>query len=146
MVSVLHISTADNVGGSARSAYRIHCGLRVLGHRSRMLVRTRVTNDPDVGLVHAGRTAVWGLDLIGRYIADQLDLQYWCYPSSFLLPRHPWFHEADVIQLYNTHGGYFSHLALPRLSRRRDIVRTPMIATAGGSAVVRAPFSASTQP
>jgi glycosyltransferase involved in cell wall biosynthesis len=122
MLSVLHISTADNAGGSGRSAYRIHCGLRGLGHRSRMLVRTRVTADPDVGFVHGGRPAVRGLDLLGRYVVDRLDLQYWWYPSSHLLPRHPWFHEADVIQLYNTHGGYFSHLALPRISRDRPVV------------------------
>ncbi|MGH7380724.1 MAG: glycosyltransferase family 4 protein [Candidatus Methylomirabilales bacterium] len=122
MLSVLHISTADNLGGSGRSAYRIHCGLRELGHRSRMLVRTRVTNDPDVGFPHGGRPIVRGLDLLGRYVVDRLDLQYWWYPSSFLLTRHPWFREADIIQLYNTHGGYFSHLALPRISRQRPVV------------------------
>jgi len=121
-LNILHISTADNVGGSARSAYRIHCGLRELGHRSRMLVRTRVTNDPDVGFLHGGRPTIRGLDLLGRYVVDRLDLQYWWYPSSFLLTRHPWFRAADVIQLYNTHGGYFSHLALPRISRHRPVV------------------------
>lgn len=122
MLNILHISTADNTGGSARSAYRIHRGLREQGHRSRMLVRTRVTNDPDVAPVHGGRPMIRGLDLFGRYVVDRLDLQYWWYPSSFLLTRHPWFRDADIIQLYNTHGGYFSHLALPRISRHRPMV------------------------
>lgn len=33
-----------------------------------------------------------------------------------------WVREADVIQLFNTHGGYFSHLALVPLSRGRPVV------------------------
>ena len=47
MTNILHISTTDNLGGSGRSAYRIHTGLRKLGCTSRMLVSLRSTADPD---------------------------------------------------------------------------------------------------
>lgn len=121
MLSVLHISTADNVGGSARSAYRIHCGLRELGHRSRMLVGWKATDDPDVGRVWPN--GFWRIfDRISGEVGDRLGLQYLCLPSSRRLPRHQWVQEADVFQLYNTHGGYLNHTILPRLAAGRPIV------------------------
>jgi glycosyltransferase involved in cell wall biosynthesis len=119
-LSVLHLSAADNAGGSGRSAYRLHSGLKQLGVASRMLVGRRVTDDPDVALITDG----WRgrLEQFGGRIADRLGLQYWWYPSSGALAARPWFREADVVQVFNTHGGYFSHLALARLSRLRPIV------------------------
>lgn len=119
-LSVLHISTWDNVGGSARAAYRLHTGLKRLGMRSRMLVGHKSTDDPDVRVI-GGRV---GGEIERRWgrVVDGLGLQYFCYPSSFTLGRTRWVAEADVIQLFNTHGGYFSHLALGLLSRRRPVV------------------------
>jgi glycosyltransferase involved in cell wall biosynthesis len=120
-MNVLHISATDNVGGSGRSANRIHRGLRALGHDSKMLVNYRVTNDPDVGYIW--RSLGWRAgDWLARGVTERLSLQYLFYPSSFGLARHPWFREADVIQLYNTHGGFFSHSALAMLSRRKPVV------------------------
>lgn len=120
-LAVLHVSTADNEGGSGRSAYRIHDGLRRLGHTSHMLVGTRTTDDPDVDTVHGG-----GLPRLADRLAEEatrrLGLQYWAYPSSRRVLAHPWARGADIIQLYNTHGGYFSHRLLPRLSALAPIV------------------------
>ena len=50
-LSIVHFSTADGEGGSARSAHRIHSALRRRGHRSRMLVKYRVLEDEDVDTV-----------------------------------------------------------------------------------------------
>lgn len=119
-LSVVHLCTADRLGGAARSAYKVHSGLRARGVRSRMLVGTRVTNDPDVAPV-AGGPRRW-LDRMAVAATDRLSWQYLYVPSSNRLPRHPWVSQADVIQLYNTHGGYFSHRVLPRLARDRPIV------------------------
>ena len=47
-MKITHISTADIVGGAARSAYRLHTGLRALGHDSTLFVEKRVSNDPSV--------------------------------------------------------------------------------------------------
>ncbi len=118
-LSVLHLSASDNFGGSGRSANRVHVGLKRLGVRSRMLVGWKVTKDPQVRLID-GRG--WLLNrAIGRTV-DRLGLQSLFYPSSMALPLHPWFRQADVVQLYNLHGGFFSPTALPWLSRFRPVV------------------------
>lgn len=120
-LSVVHFSTADNEGGSGRSAYRIHDGLRRLGHKSHMLVGTKFTNDADVDTVHGG-----GLGRLTDRVAEEatrrLGLQYLYYPSSRRLLGHPWVVKADIVQLYNTHGGYFSHRLLPALAGRAPVV------------------------
>ncbi len=120
MLTVLHISTADNIGGSGRSAYRVHTGLRRLGVRSRMLVGLKTTDDEDVDLIATRR--FWMLDRAVGKVVDSFSLQHLFYPSSFFLPRRQWFKEADVVQFYNTHGSYFSHTVLPILSRRKPLV------------------------
>jgi len=119
-LTVLHLSCWDNKGGSGRSAYRLHSGLKQLGVRSRMLVGRKQTHDPDVKVI--GGRLLGRLDRLGGQMIDQLDLQYLFYPSSFLLSRAQWVQEADVIQIFNTHGGYFSHLALIPLSQHRPVV------------------------
>jgi glycosyltransferase involved in cell wall biosynthesis len=119
--NVLHISEADAAGGAARSAFRLHRGLRELGWRSRMLVGQRRTTDPDVRLLK--RNLAWrAADRACATVTDRLDLQYVLYPSSFGVALDPWFRAAEVVQLYNVHGSYFSHTALPFLSRRRPLV------------------------
>jgi glycosyltransferase involved in cell wall biosynthesis len=55
-------------------------------------------------------------------VLDRLGLQYALYPSSFGVGRDPWFRDADVVQLHNLHGSYFSFTALPVLTRRRPTV------------------------
>jgi len=120
-LSVLHVSQCDAGGGSAASAYRIHDTLRGLGTGSRMLVGERRTDDRDVRLLK--RNVGWRVaDRAVLEVTDRLSLQYACYPSSFGLARDSWFRAADVVQLYNLHGSYFSPLALPFLSRRKPLV------------------------
>ncbi|MBV8653192.1 MAG: glycosyltransferase [Alphaproteobacteria bacterium] len=121
MLSVLHISTSDSEGGSARSARRVHEGLRRLGHRSHMLVGTKASEDPDVDTVHgggAGRVA----DRVIEETTKRAGLQYLWYPSRRRVLAHPWLREAGIVQLYNTHGGYFSHRLLPDLAQRARLV------------------------
>jgi glycosyltransferase involved in cell wall biosynthesis len=121
MLNVLHISTTDNLGGSGRSAYRVHSGLKNLGVRSRMLVGLKVTSDNDVlPVTQEGINAA--ADRFFSRALGRLSLQYLFFPSSFRLLAHQWFKEADVVQLYNTHGNYFSHTVLPLMSRRRPVV------------------------
>lgn len=50
-MNVVHLSTNDVSGGAARSAYRIHTGLRSLGVDSTMLVRSRQSDDDSVAEV-----------------------------------------------------------------------------------------------
>ncbi len=119
-LSVLHISQTDHLGGSGRSAHKIHAGLRALGVQSRMLVSLKETGDPDVDLISRGVLKL--ADDVSRKLTHFLGLQYLFFPSSFALLNHPWYREADVIQLYNTHGGYFSHTVLPLMARNKKVV------------------------
>ena len=69
------------------------------------------------------RNIAWrAADRVAGTSLDSFDLQYVFYPSSFGVAVDPWFRDADVVQLYNTHGCYFSHTALPFLSRLRPVV------------------------
>jgi glycosyltransferase involved in cell wall biosynthesis len=120
-LTVLGFSTSDVEGGSARSAQRIHQGLRRLGHRSRLLVGTKSGTDAEVETTHGGG-ARRILDRIAAVATDRAGLQYVYYPSSRRVLRHRWLGEADVIQLYNIHGGYVSHRLLPALAARAPIV------------------------
>lgn len=45
---IVHLNTYDDTGGAARATYRLHRGLRKLGHDSLMLVAHRKRHDPDV--------------------------------------------------------------------------------------------------
>lgn len=120
MLSVLHLSFWDNVGGSGRAAYRLHTAFRERGVRSRMLVALKATPDPDVATI--GGPWLGRLDRLTGRLVDRTGWQYGFYPSSVLLPLFPSVRTADVVQVYNTHGGYFSHRALTRLSRARPVV------------------------
>ncbi|NEO57397.1 MAG: glycosyltransferase [Okeania sp. SIO3B5] len=124
-INALHINYSDNSGGAARSAYKIHSGLKELGCTSRMLVRWKVTEDSDVGDIRSQNSLVKFGDGIGRKVIDRwLNLQYLYYPSSFALLEHPWFQSADIVQIYNIHGftGFFTYRALPKISNQKPIV------------------------
>lgn len=117
---MVHLSIADDVGGAARSAYKIHRGLRDLGVPSRMLVSYKFTDDPDVT---SFRGVLWRIvDRPFRELGEIAGLQYFFAPSSWALLAHPWLREADVVQVYNVHGGYFSYPVLAPLSRMKKVV------------------------
>lgn len=120
-LSIVHLSTADAQGGSARSARRIHEGLRRSGHTSRMLVGQKSSNDPDVDTVHGGGLSR-KFDRLSEEITRRLGLQYLYFPSSGRVRQHDWITTADIIQIYNTHGGYLSHRLLPALASHAPVV------------------------
>jgi len=47
-VKIVHMSSNDIRGGGARAAFRLHTGLRRLGHTSTMVVAEHSSDDPDV--------------------------------------------------------------------------------------------------
>jgi glycosyltransferase involved in cell wall biosynthesis len=86
-----------------------------------MLVGHRTSDDPDVDTVH-GSDALRRLDRLANIAGAATGLQYLYLPSSHRVWRHPWVADADVIQLYNTHGGYFSQWLIPALASRAPLV------------------------
>lgn len=119
-MNILHISRCDFLGGSARSAHRIHSSLKKFGAVSRMLVSIKTTRENEISNINNRFTRT--LDRISNRIFENFSLQYFFYPSSFILSTHNWFKEADIVQLYNIHGDYFCYTALPFLSKRKPIV------------------------
>jgi glycosyltransferase involved in cell wall biosynthesis len=120
-LNVVHFSTADNDGGSARSAYRIHTGLRALGANSRMLVGNRVTEDPDVECLYRGRLDAFAGRMLDAGMRKAGLLYQWSQTGA-RIRRHPWVSSANIFQIYNTHGGYFPTPLLTELSRHAPIV------------------------
>ncbi|MEA2735826.1 MAG: hypothetical protein QOE14_2277 [Humisphaera sp.] len=45
---IVHLSTSDSGGGAFRAAFRLHTGLKRLGHHSKMLVMRKASGDDDV--------------------------------------------------------------------------------------------------
>ena len=85
-----------------------------------MLVALKSTDDQDVRVI-GGRT-LGRLDRLCGGMVDRLNLQYLFYPSAYVLPRMKWVRQANVLQVYNLHGGYFSYRSLIGLSRARPVV------------------------
>jgi len=120
LTSILHISTTDCIGGSGRSAYRIHNGLRISGYNSKMLVSRKITIDREVDFISKGTYKYY--DRFCGRVLNRIGLNDVFYPSSYNLKNNKWFKEADIIQLYNLHGNYFSFTALSQISKYKTIV------------------------
>ncbi len=85
-----------------------------------MLVGYKLTDDPDVA---AFRGLPWRLiDRPFRELTEATALQYLFLPSSLAFLGHPWLRWADVVQIYNMHGGYFSYPVVAPLSRWKTVV------------------------
>ena len=122
-MNILHINLADEAGGAARAALRLHTEFVGMGHSSRMLVGSRRKNLPDVAMVPARETS-WQktrFRLVNRF-ETATGLQYLIQPWQNEFLRHPYTREAEVINLHNLHSGYFPLRILPKLSRRVPIV------------------------
>ena len=122
-MNILHINLADEAGGAARAALRLHTEFIDMGHASRMLVGSRRKNLPHIAEVPA-RTTSWQkarFRLVNRF-ETATGLQYLLQPWQNEFLRHPYTREADVINLHNLHSGYFPYRMLPRLSQHVPIV------------------------
>jgi glycosyltransferase involved in cell wall biosynthesis len=53
-----------------------------------------------------------------------MGLNYLNHISSFRIPKHPFFQEADILHFHNLHTGYFNYLAIPALTREKPAVFT----------------------
>jgi len=109
-MNVLHISTCDLRGGAARSAWRLHEGLRAAGAQSRMLVQDRASADENVAAIsaadHQGRADTRRvLERMERQCIHQrrtpISNTYFSLPAPDLdLSAHPWMRAADIIHLH----------------------------------------------
>jgi glycosyltransferase involved in cell wall biosynthesis len=117
---VLTINYSDSVGGAAIAAFRLHEGLLRHGVDSRLLVGSKMTDSPLVAKIPQISWKELRLGMIGR----SLGLNYVNILNTFSLDSHPYFREADLVNLHNIHSGYFNYLAIPRLTRKKPTVIT----------------------
>lgn len=112
--SILHLSAADQNGGAARAAYRIHAGLCRLGVGSRMLVGCKTGDDPTV--ISAATSPTEKFLAFARPAIEALPIRLWYRPAVrpyFFanwvpdgLAGHAALKEADLVQLHWVGAGF----------------------------------------
>ncbi|MFV1852274.1 MAG: glycosyltransferase family 4 protein [Thalassospira sp.] len=120
-MKVVHVSTSDVEGGSARSAWRIHENIEQLGVDSRMLVGFKSSDSYNVDVIANTKFLAKADHFVNR-VQLKLGMQYCYLPSQRRVSSHTWLKEASIIQLYNLHGGYFNLASLKGLSSGSRIV------------------------
>ena len=119
-MKVLHINQSDLAGGAAIAGYRLHQGLLAQNVDSRLLVGSVKTKSDRV----AGVSYKYRLErLLGR-LSRFLGLNYLNLVSSFDIPQHSFYKEADVLNFHNLHTGYFNYLAISALTKDKPAVYT----------------------
>jgi glycosyltransferase involved in cell wall biosynthesis len=91
-MNIVHFSTSDLHGGAAKAAYRLHDALRHAGHHSRMIVRDKLSDDPDVTAVPVRRDVVLWRKVVARYVPgfawfQQLDFNPDLRPAVQMMPE-----------------------------------------------------------
>jgi len=129
--SVLSIQTADNVGGAAGVGWQLGKGLAGLGVDVKFIVSRKVTNSDRVYQLKSnpflGRfPKVAGKDWNSLFASlrvlvtgNDVDLG-----ADEEILTHPYFQQADVVQLHNLHGNYFRLSNLIPISRQKKTVWT----------------------
>lgn len=122
---VVHIGTSDNSGGAARASFRLHTGLLARGVGSRMLVGIKTERRADVDGLPRRDTRLRRQFIRAVGLLEQATgLQYQLLPWKRQFARHPFVRDADVINLHNLHGGFFSFNELPGLSELAPLIWT----------------------
>jgi len=122
---LVHIGTADNIGGAAHAAYALHLGLLKAGHQSRMLVNQQREQSPEISRI--GFPFTLPGRIVNRLVLEvemTTGLQYLVQPLRNRFLTHPFTRDSEIIHLHNLHGNFFSPFTLPRLSQIAPIVWT----------------------
>jgi glycosyltransferase involved in cell wall biosynthesis len=121
-MKVLHINQTDIGGGAAIAAYRLHEGLLAQGLTSKLLVGEALISDSRIAVIPQNiRLDNQLFRLNGRF-----GLLYVNITSTFDIPKHPFYQEADILNLHNLHSSkaWFNYLALPQLTKNKPAVFT----------------------
>ncbi|MBE9063609.1 glycosyltransferase family 4 protein [cf. Phormidesmis sp. LEGE 11477] len=119
-MNVLHINQSDIAGGAAIAAHRLHKALLSQDVQSKLLVDRQQSDSSLVASIPRRRY----LDSLSSRVAYYVGLNYVNHTSTFNIPSHPFYIEADVLNFHNVHGDYFNYLALPKLTRQKPAVLT----------------------
>lgn len=119
-MNIVHFNQTDVIGGAAIAAYRLHQGLIAEGVSSQLLVANQSLEDDQI-------TTIQRLPRIEnrlRYLNEALGLRHLNFISSFKIPQHSFYQQADILNFHNVHGGFFNYLSLPSLTQSKPCVWT----------------------
>ncbi|HEY9301007.1 MAG TPA: glycosyltransferase family 4 protein [Phormidium sp.] len=119
-MNILHINQCDIVGGAAIAGYRLHEGLLKQRVNSRLLVEVKKIDSDRIAVVPRKPRIE---NQIFRF-SWKLGFHYVHIVSSFDVPKHPFYQEADILNFHNLHGNYFNYLAIPSLTEQKPAVYT----------------------
>ncbi|MBD5308539.1 MAG: glycosyltransferase [Bacteroides sp.] len=122
-LKVVFISHSDVLGGAGVVTYRLMHALRRAGIDARMIVYTRLTDDPNVA--SAGTRFIRGANFLSERLGIWLRngmrrenlFKVSTATTGLPLHRHPWVKEADIIALGWINQGLLSLKGLDRLGR-----------------------------
>lgn len=119
-MNILHLNQSDVGGGAAIAGYRLHQGLLHQGIGSKLLVGTVQTDDPQV----RPSPRRYRMENQLRRLTSFLSFNHVNYVGSFDIPKHPFFQQADLLNLHNLHGPGFSYLAISKLTQQKPAIFT----------------------
>ncbi|MGF1479790.1 MAG: glycosyltransferase family 4 protein [Cyanophyceae cyanobacterium] len=117
-MKVLHINQADTAGGAAIAGYRLHQQLLAQGVNSRLLVGMAKTLSDRVAAIPRQPR----LESVLLRLSWHLGLNYTNIVSSFNIPHHAFYQDANILNFHNLHGGYFNYLAIPALTQKPAVI------------------------
>ncbi len=120
---VLHLAGQDAGNGAGVQASRVHVGLLRRGVASRMLVKERLGDAPQVEELRrtrVGRRILFHVQAFER----RTGLQYFFHPGSPGRPFERRLAETDVLHLHHVHANFVNPAAAARWSRRLPVVWT----------------------
>lgn len=107
-------------GGGGLAMGKLHERLLELGHESAIICMDQDASGTHIHQVPRWRHVEGGL----KCVTGALGLNDIHRVTSWLLPRHPVFRQADVVHIHGLHGGYLSYLALPSITAAKPTVFT----------------------
>ncbi|MBH8571520.1 glycosyltransferase family 4 protein [Nostocaceae cyanobacterium CENA369] len=121
-MKITHINQSDIEGGAAIAGYRLHQGLLAQGIDSRLLVGKATTSSDRVASIQRKQRIEKQL----FRVTGHLGLNYVNLISSFDIPKHSFYQNADILNFHNLHTGYgyFNYLAISALTKNKPAVFT----------------------
>ncbi|MCA2808066.1 glycosyltransferase family 4 protein [Microcystis sp. M095S1] len=119
-MKILHINQSDIGGGAAIAGYRLHQGLLNQGIDSKLLVGFVKTDDERVEAI----TRKYRLENLLSRFTSRLGFNYINLFSTFDIPQHKFYQDADILNFHNLHTGYFNYLAIPKLTETKPAIFT----------------------
>lgn len=119
-MNIVHISLSDILDGAAIAAYRLHQGLLNQASNSRLLVgRATISNERIATIPDK-----YPISTKLNHLLCRFGLNYLTILSTFDIPKHSFYQEADVVNFHDILGGYFNYLALPKFTTDKPAIMT----------------------